>query len=607
MLQRKTRTATLGLLVGAVLIAGACSSSTTKTTNTTAAPKSDTTKAGVATTAAPAKTTVAAPAAATGTVVVAIADKFTAYNNFTGDDNLFSNQEILNPIQAYASYYIDKGGKLVLNKELIESAELTSKSPQVTTYKINPKAVWSDGTPVTGADFYLNWIATNGKVMVKDADGKDAPLFAAASTTGAEQIKSVETSADGKTVVVTYDKPFSDWLGMFTPMLPAHAIAKAAGVDIKKAYEAATAATPNLDDIKKLGEFWNNGMKTEGGLKADLWLSAGPYVISEYKTDESVTLTPNPKWWGTPAKTGKIVYRIITDDTAAAQALQNKEVDFIAPQPDPDLLNQLKGATGVTTTVSSGFTFEHFDMNLKNPVLADPAVRQAVALCLPRQEIIDKLIKPVNADAKLVNNRIYMPFQADYKDNSGGKYDKVDIAGAKAAMEAAGWKLNGATYEKGGVKAEFKLLHKKNARRQAEWELTQASCSKAGISVLDDGDDKWSRRAGNKDYDAAVFAWTGADLLSPQKSQYFTDAGQNWNNYSNPIVDAAMTTLAEDLDSTKWAAAANAADVQMWKDLVTLPIFQFVDVYSWANKVAGPSYNPTSQGATWNVQAWTVK
>ena len=95
--------------------------------------------------------------------------------------------------------------------------------------------------------------------------------------------------------------------------------------------------------------------------------------------DQSLTLVRNDKYWGTPAKADKIVIRIITDDTASGQALANQEVQVIAPQPDPDLLNQLKGMSGVTTQVNGGFTFEHFDVNFQNPLFQDASVRQAMA------------------------------------------------------------------------------------------------------------------------------------------------------------------------------------------------------------------------------------
>jgi peptide/nickel transport system substrate-binding protein len=334
-------------------------------------------------------------------------------------------------------------------------------------------------------------------------------------------------------------------------------------------------------------------------------------VITDYQPDQSVTLSRNDKYWGPPGAADKIVFRIITDDTAQVQALANQEVQVISPQPDPDLLNQLKGVSGVTSQVNGGFTFEHFDFNFQNPLFQDAAVRQAVAYCLPRQDILDKLIKPIDDKAVLIQNRMFFPFQKAYQDNSGGQYDTVNIAKAKSTLEAAGYTLNGNVYEKNGQKVEFKLLHKDNARRSSEQQLIAASCAQAGISVLDDSDPKWSDRAGNGQFDAAVFAWVGNPLLSSQKSIYKTPAdktnlNQNFGYYSNPEVDKLMDTLASEPDPTKLATAANQADKLIWADLATIPLFQFPDLVAFSDKVSGVTYNPTQFGLTWNDQSWAV-
>jgi ABC-type transport system substrate-binding protein len=459
---------------------------------------------------------------------------------------------------------------------------------------------------------YLYWIANNGTLKTKDSTGKDVTLFQTASTTGFDVTKSVEGSADGKTVTWTYASPYSDWAGQITSQgwTPAHIVAKLAGLsstaDIKKAYEANDTAT-----LQKIADAWNSGLKTDKGFQPDVWVSGGPYTISDYQPDQSVTLSRNDKYWGPPGAADKIVFRIITDDTAQVQALANQEVQVIGPQPDPDLLNQLKGVSGVTSQVNGGFTFEHFDFNFQNPLFQDAAVRQAVAYCIPRQDILDKLIKPIDDKAVLIQNRMFFPFQKAYQDNSGGQYDTVNIAKAKSTLEAAGYTLNGNVYEKNGQKVEFKLLHKDNARRSSEQQLIAASCAQAGISVLDDSDPKWSDRAGNGQFDAAVFAWVGNPLLSSQKSIYKTPAdktnlNQNFGYYSNPEVDKLMDTLASEPDPTKLATAANQADKLIWADLATIPLFQFPDLVAFSDKVSGVTYNPTQFGLTWNDQSWAV-
>ena len=67
------------------------------------------------------------------------------------------------------------------------------------------------------------------------------------------------------------------------------------------------------------------------------------------------------------------------------------------------------------------FTYEHFDFNFQRPLFQDKAVREAFALCAPRQEIVDTLIKPLNPDAVILNNRCYYPFQEGYRRRQRGR------------------------------------------------------------------------------------------------------------------------------------------------------------------------------------------
>src|SRR5581483_9449829 len=92
------------------------------------------------------------------------------------------------------------------------SAELTARDPkQVVTYKINPRATWSDGTPVTEADFEAQWKADSGA----------NPAYRISSANGYEQIESVARGADDREVVVTFKQPYADWKGLFSPLYPA--------------------------------------------------------------------------------------------------------------------------------------------------------------------------------------------------------------------------------------------------------------------------------------------------------------------------------------------------------------------------------------------------
>ena len=102
------------------------------------------------------------------------------------------------------------------------SASVVKTNPQTIVYQINPKAVWSDGVPISASDFIYNWQAQSGNPKFKDVGGKP---FLPAATSGYSQIASVTGSDGGKTVTVVFSKPYGDWQSLFsqaTPLLPAH-------------------------------------------------------------------------------------------------------------------------------------------------------------------------------------------------------------------------------------------------------------------------------------------------------------------------------------------------------------------------------------------------
>ncbi|HET9217868.1 MAG TPA: ABC transporter substrate-binding protein, partial [Terriglobia bacterium] len=89
--------------------------------------------------------------------------------------------------------------------------ELVESPKQVVTYRLNPKAIWYDGTSITAADFIAQWKALNGT----------NPALQTASNTGYNQIESVVQGVDKFEVVVTFKTPFADWKSLFWPLYPA--------------------------------------------------------------------------------------------------------------------------------------------------------------------------------------------------------------------------------------------------------------------------------------------------------------------------------------------------------------------------------------------------
>ena len=95
------------------------------------------------------------------------------------------------------AFRIAADGTTTVDTDYFTSMELTSTNPQVVTYTINPKAKWSDGTPITWEDIAAQINATNGK----DKD------FAIASPNGSDRVASVTRGVNDRQAVMTFAKP----------------------------------------------------------------------------------------------------------------------------------------------------------------------------------------------------------------------------------------------------------------------------------------------------------------------------------------------------------------------------------------------------------------
>jgi peptide/nickel transport system substrate-binding protein len=596
------------LAVGLALVAAACSSDGNSTSTTGG---SETTTGGSDTTTGATDTTVAAPTG--GTVTYAAEQEYTAYNNGTADQVLFANTLVLNLVQP-GPFISEPDLTFKLWDDMMVSAEVTSTDPQVVEYVVKPEAVWSDGEAIDCDDFYLAWIANNGKLSHPnpdytgpgqlDADGNEVPEtlpdFNTAGTTGYENISKLECSDDGKTITTTFDTPYADWQGLFGGLIPAHVVESASGVADLTTIDATTSSA----DSVAAGAEWSTGFSGFDAAKA---LSGAQYTIDSFTQGSNLILKRNEKFWGKPGNLDSIVFQLVPDATQQPAALQNGDVQVISPQPNADLVAQLEGIEGVTAKVEQGLTFEHYDFNQANKHLAKLEVRQALSLCIDREEIVSTLVAPINPDATVLNNRIYVPSAADYKDNSGGL--TRDVAKAKSLLEGAGYTLgaDGIYVDASGERLSLRLGRRDpNPRRQSTNELFAEQCKEAGIELTDDPAENFNaERLPASDYDIALFAWVSTPLLSSNTSIYVADGPQNWNNYKNPKVQELFDQANKEFDAATRADLMNQIDQLLWDDMATLPLFQFQEMVAFSDTVQNVVFNGPL-GVTWNGFDWAL-
>jgi peptide/nickel transport system substrate-binding protein len=443
----------------------------------------------------------------------------------------------------------------------------------------------------------MAWLTQSNQAKKPDG-GK---YFKPASTTGYELVTG--QCKDDQTFVGTFSEPYPDYEDMFnTDVLPAHIVEKATGVaDITKITKDSPAA-----DLQKVADFWNEKWN---GFSKDLMPGAGPYVMTGFEPNQSVTLERNPQWVGKPGGPKKIILKAIPDPVAQAQALENGEVAVNSmAQPDANAATKLKSlsAQGVTFGSGPGLSFEHLDLQMKNPVLAKEEIRKAFFMCVKRQDIIDKLITEVQSDAKPLGSLMFFPKDEGYKDNYADKA-KGDPAAAKKILSDAGW-TQGAdgVFAKDGVRASFRISHTDIPRRKQTVELIQGQCKEAGIEVKDDTDANFlDERVSKGDYDVALFAWSSSPFKSPKKSIYETGGGQNWSNWSVPKTDEALKKAVSQTsisDSLKYFSEADEAFAGQY---LSLPLFQMPNM--WAFKGLDRVYFQSYFGALWDANEWQTK
>lgn len=467
---------------------------------------------------------------------------------------------------------------------------------QVNVYKINSKAVWSDGKPLTADDFKITWEAN------KSADPTQGGCESVLSTNGYANIASVVGSDNGKTVTVTYSQPYADWQSLFSTMMPAHLMG---GAD---------------QDPAALCKTTTAGWPIASGIVGDA--SAGPFQLLKKNIDagaQAAVLTPNPKWWGAKANLSQLVIQEIGNDPSkTVQGLQNQEIGVAYPQPQLDLVSQINGLKpNITSKISFGLSFEHLDMNTKDPNLADIHVRQAIAMAIDRQTVVDQTVGQFSSDAQVLNNRLYVNNQPEYKDNAPSQYKKGDPAAAKALLQQNGYTLGpDGIFTGPHGKLQFQIMSTaNNPLRQTTVEVMIPMLKAAGIGatfnanpdIFGDTDKPTSLVAGG--FQIALFAWVSTPFVSSNQSIYYSPAnglGQNYTRIGTPEIDALLNKMVSEPDPSKAADLANQVDKALWDQMATLPLYQKPTFIAYQTNIKNVQDNASQTGPLWNAEKWAL-
>ena len=254
---------------------------------------------------------------------------------------------------------------------------MVSTKPQTVVYILNPKAVWSDGVPITAKDFIYAWTQQRG-------DPTSDPT-SVASTAGYRDIKSIKGSNKGRTVTVVFRTPFADWEMLFSDLLPAHI-------------------------MEKTG--WNPACKT---VDPAIDLSGGPFRIAKV-TAQSVVLRSNPRWFGTKPNVRRITVDIAADATQLAQWVRTNKVQVALPgELTPAFLDQMTSLPGVQSQIALSGTILEMEMASGPDSRLTPDMRLAIALSVDRQALTTRQANWALSSVQVAASHIYAQGQSGYQ------------------------------------------------------------------------------------------------------------------------------------------------------------------------------------------------
>ncbi len=439
-------------------------------------------------------------------------------------------------------FYSDEKAEITPDRDYVLEAEVTARRPrQVVTYTLNPKAHWSDGKPITWADYQAQWRALNGK----------DPAYRIASATGYQDIEKVARGKDDHEVVVTFARPFGDWQSLFGPLLPA--------------------ATNSSAEAFNTG--WLNKIP----------VTAGPFKFGGFdQTAKTVTLVRDDAWWGDRAKLDRIIYRAAEQDSLIG-AFSNGELDIIDVGPSAPDYARARATSGAEVRQAAGPDFRHFTFNGSSELLRDRNVRRAVQLGINRQAIAQSDLQGLDWPIALLDNHFFMNTQEGYQDNAG-EYGAYDPARARRLLDAAGWRLDGAVRKKNGKPLELRFVVPSGVQiSKQEGELAQSMLAQIGVKLtirsVPSGDFFTSYVIpGN--FDITPFSYIGTPYPVSSSFGIYANApdGKTWNaNFGrtgSAAIDEAMSRAAQSLDPAEGRSLANAADRLLWQEVNVLPLYQ---------------------------------
>lgn len=191
-----------------------------------------------------------------------------------------------------------------------------------------------------------------------------------------------------------------------------------------------------LNKLTAFNQGWIVSRKALGKIGAQSYplhpIGTGPFVFESWTPGSEVRLSANKSYFAGAPKVSSVVFRVIRDETAAAVALQGGEIDIFFALQQPQVIERLSHAAGITVMDRPGNDTLNLVLNTTIKPLGDERVRKAIILGIDRHALIEGFFKGTKMPAYSVLTSSF----PQYTENVP-KYS-FDPASAKALLKAAG-------------------------------------------------------------------------------------------------------------------------------------------------------------------------
>jgi len=495
-------------------------------------------------------------------------------------------------------------GKISFYPELLAADPVPTVNEDgtiVLAYELRPDLRWSDGEPLTAEDVaYTHQILIEG--CVEESDGSivdnsnDGCEYELARRTGYDLVTGFEV-ASPTSFTVTMASFFPAWRDLYSQVLAEHAF-------------GADAAAVN-DNLRR----WRG----DGGVLP----SSGPLVLDEWERGVSIKLARNDAYHGSvspdaenggPAQVDSVRILFVADREARIDAVLAGRAHLLFARPEP-AYTRLSQSTDFTVAASPGADYEHWGLNLLNPHLAKPQVREAIAYALDKNQLVAESYQPLAGGALPedgVGNVYWMPNQAGYVDHQQ-KYQGSNVVAAAEALRSADYVAgsDGVWSHPDTGRLSLRVgTTGGNALRERMLEVGQAQLAQAGIELRIDNEpgglfltqgpfaaealeaSASAGRSGDPDlWDIAQFAWATGPWPGAVTGTYRSGSAGNPYGFNNPEFDVAATECDGLADDSERADCYNALDVFVTTldegddGLFVIPVTQRPRFYGYASNL----------------------